>query len=218
MPLLVLKKSHSSIFIVLFATQFLLRNRDCWQCKPCTQWGEINNIFFCNVYIVMPEWFVHISSLFQVVLEQMSCVTLSFWEKQRESNKVETVTGLHVLRCSTFQETRVVVFIHLNNKGASVLSFPLCTLHFQLLFVSFLLFQIFLHSHSQASKARGDRKHYIKPVNITALYTKKCICRVEDCAFIFILPPGLLFLHIFPAALHESKCIVTFIPVSEEVK
>lgn len=91
------------------------------------------------------------------------------------------------------------------HSGLSVLFFPLATSS-HLLFLFPLFFQVFLHSHSQATvtNSKKNRNRYIKGFK---QFCFQDMCTAEDCdndtGHAMILPPGLFFLHIFPAALHE---------------
>lgn len=80
---------------------------------------------------------------------------------------------------------------------------------FQVLLVPSLLLQIFMHCHPQA-KVQADTKNW------TMQLCRQMWCSIQT--WWLILPSGLLFLHFFPAALHEFKCIVTLIFIPEGIK
>lgn len=92
-------------------------------------------------------------------------------------------------------------------RGFSVHFFSLC-FSFQLILLPSLLLQIFMHCHSKA------KVHTHKISNDAALRTNV----MQRSELMTHLPSGLLFLHFFPAALHEFKCIVTLIFIPEGIK
>ena len=87
------------------------------------------------------------------------------------------------------------------------LFFSLLGTPFPLLFLSPLLLQIFLHGHFQAEVVKHrDRENnlYNKGKRYNCQHKMYIdVLHIMTVKFLFISPPGLLFLHISPAALHE---------------
>lgn len=100
---------------------------------------------------------------------------------------------------------------HCNSKGASVVFFYLGFL-LPFLLLSFLLLQIFLYCHFQAKLTKHT--HIQQTVKKKQLSGQKG----HHSGLTLFLPLGFLFLHLFPAGLHEFKCIVTLILVSKKIQ